>query len=490
MADRAYHRARIEDPGRFRPDSFRSKWIADGVLVVVGKRPRARKTEAQAILFDKAKFTPDDARAWIHTHGYTAKRWDWGNPDAMIVNNPDVARRLREHAEDLQKIARELQGNPKRQTPRETPPPPAAHNPVPIHGKGSGKEILAAARAHKMHAVRWRSPTQGEILSVRGGRWTEFRSRLLAMIRAEGGRVVRWYRYRANPLDRAALEDAIRDLARALRAMERTPHPDCGEAKRMVAAARDAIGRARAAVRNPAEPDEAEEWTEPQTHLDEALAHLDQLDRQADATAEQLGVIRQHIEDAIAALPDDEPADDEDHDPRAAADARNPCAPARNAPPVRQLVQLGDVLELRLSDGRAWTWGPGERAMLVSPGIEKDSAGRGRIIVARLVKVRPVPEGKGPHKTSERTYETWAARLPKSAEARIADVPGPDEFNEPVGRLASIVYRSDKWQTRRRGVSYVHDFGPDKLPQLVAGPRGSFEIRGGAFRVTARGIVG
>jgi len=155
--------------------------------------------------------------------------------------------------------------------------------------------------------------------------------------------------------------------------------------------------------------------------------------------------------------------------------AKNPAAP-------RQLVRLGDILELRMADGSTHKWARGERAMLVSPGVEKSSAGRASIIIAGVKSARPAP--RGPHKTSERTHETWHGALPTGA--KVADIPGPDEFQRAAGRVKAIVYYSLKWHDR---ASYIHEFKADALPGLFAGPRGTYEIRGGKFRVTARGIV-
>jgi hypothetical protein len=161
-------------------------------------------------------------------------------------------------------------------------------------------------------------------------------------------------------------------------------------------------------------------------------------------------------------------------------------SPKKNPPPPRQLVRLGDVLEVHLASGKGYRWKKGEAAMLVSPGLEKDSRGRGRLVLSPLRGARPAG-GKGPHKTSERTYETWHGKLPKAKKSQIADVPGPDEFGKTIGQVKAIVYSSTKWQTKP--ASYIHEFEAP-LPTLYAGPVGTFEIRGGGFRVTARGIVG
>lgn len=161
-----------------------------------------------------------------------------------------------------------------------------------------------------------------------------------------------------------------------------------------------------------------------------------------------------------------------------------------NPPGPRQLVRLADVLSLEFTDGRTYNFprssGP---ALLVEPGVEKESAGKARIVIAFL---NDAEKGAPPHKTSERTFETWMSRLPRSAESLSADVPGFDEFREHIGTIRQIRYRSDKWSPpgRRAPHDYFHDFGPKALPDCHRGPRRSFMLSGGAFRITARGIVG
>lgn len=158
----------------------------------------------------------------------------------------------------------------------------------------------------------------------------------------------------------------------------------------------------------------------------------------------------------------------------------------KNPPPPRQLVRLGDVLEIHLANGKGLRWGKGEAALLTQPGTEKEARGKGRLILAPLRAVKGTG-GAGPHKTSERTYETWHGKLPTASKSQVADVPGLDEFTKAIGQVKAVVYSSTKWQTR--AASYIHDFEAP-LPRLYAGPKGTYEIRGGGFRVTARGIVG
>jgi len=61
-------RERIKDPGLFQPDSFRSKEIAPGIRLIIGKLKGEDKTTAQSIRFDKNKFTLEQAKAWMEKH--------------------------------------------------------------------------------------------------------------------------------------------------------------------------------------------------------------------------------------------------------------------------------------------------------------------------------------------------------------------------------------------------------------------------------------
>ena len=62
------HAARVTNPDSFDPKSMRSKDISDGIRIVIGKKPGSETTETQAYRFDKTKFTPAQARAWLKDH--------------------------------------------------------------------------------------------------------------------------------------------------------------------------------------------------------------------------------------------------------------------------------------------------------------------------------------------------------------------------------------------------------------------------------------
>ena len=59
------HSARVKDPDSFQKDSFRRKNIAPGIDIVMGKPEGDDSMTAQAYRFDKEKFTPEEAKAWL-----------------------------------------------------------------------------------------------------------------------------------------------------------------------------------------------------------------------------------------------------------------------------------------------------------------------------------------------------------------------------------------------------------------------------------------
>lgn len=63
-----YHSARIKNPDLF--EEFATKEIADGIMIILGIRKSGGKkvSETQAYRFEKSKFTPQQARAWLKKH--------------------------------------------------------------------------------------------------------------------------------------------------------------------------------------------------------------------------------------------------------------------------------------------------------------------------------------------------------------------------------------------------------------------------------------
>lgn len=172
------------------------------------------------------------------------------------------------------------------------------------------------------------------------------------------------------------------------------------------------------------------------------------------------------------------------------ANANAPGPKRRNPPAPRQLVQIGTLRGLEFADGTRMEWSVRERwPLLADPGAEKGSRGR-----LRLYAVPPSPRHRSehePHKTSARTFETWHDFQPR--QTYTLDVPLADEFRTPLGRVKAIIYRSDKWQPGR-AVDYIHRFTAGAEPEASAkGERTrpeAVQLAGGAWRLTARGLVG
>ena len=62
------HAARIADPDSFIKDSFRTKEIAPGITLILGKKTGGGSMETQAYRFDKDTFTEEEARKWLKDH--------------------------------------------------------------------------------------------------------------------------------------------------------------------------------------------------------------------------------------------------------------------------------------------------------------------------------------------------------------------------------------------------------------------------------------
>lgn len=66
------HAARLVEPGRFDPDSFRREndKFGDGIHAIFGKLKGEDAMTLQAIRFDAGMFTADEARKWLEEHDY------------------------------------------------------------------------------------------------------------------------------------------------------------------------------------------------------------------------------------------------------------------------------------------------------------------------------------------------------------------------------------------------------------------------------------
>lgn len=70
------HSARITSPKRYRKRSFRSKRIAKGVRLIMGKQCASCPMETQAVRFDACEFSPSEARAWLKRHGMAPVKFE------------------------------------------------------------------------------------------------------------------------------------------------------------------------------------------------------------------------------------------------------------------------------------------------------------------------------------------------------------------------------------------------------------------------------
>ena len=62
------HAARMADPGDFVPSTFRSKTVAPGLRLILGRKTKNGPMEVQAYRFDREKFTAAEARKWLADH--------------------------------------------------------------------------------------------------------------------------------------------------------------------------------------------------------------------------------------------------------------------------------------------------------------------------------------------------------------------------------------------------------------------------------------
>lgn len=66
------HSARMKNPDRFVEGSFRTKKIATGVTIIIGKLKGSDTMTTQAYRFDKSVFTPEQAKEWLKSHSIMA----------------------------------------------------------------------------------------------------------------------------------------------------------------------------------------------------------------------------------------------------------------------------------------------------------------------------------------------------------------------------------------------------------------------------------
>lgn len=143
-------------------------------------------------------------------------------------------------------------------------------------------------------------------------------------------------------------------------------------------------------------------------------------------------------------------------------------------------AELGRVVELRVEaeDGQTYAhrwksarprllWSPQQRCLVWVMGADLENRQRGAVRT----------DG------AARSFERWAAR--DAVQTGTITVPaGP---LKRLGRAVSIIYISDKWDTRgKAGKRYIHEF--TSRPGAY-NHRAVFAVRGGRLTVTERGIV-
>lgn len=64
------HAARLNDPVKYSAMRRENNAFGPGIHVIWGKRKTDGKMEIQAIRFDSAKFTVEQAKKWLKDHGY------------------------------------------------------------------------------------------------------------------------------------------------------------------------------------------------------------------------------------------------------------------------------------------------------------------------------------------------------------------------------------------------------------------------------------
>lgn len=466
MPRRAYnarteHAARLAPPGEFRERSFRRKRIAPGVALVIGKRPGATATEAQSVRFDAQKFTPTQAREWLARYGYTPIGFDAANPSGAAsspANPPKTWEAFRTHVE------RSL-------------------------GRATRLEADAAdIRTQLGRVLRVGIPTE------------EDRALANAEIAA------------SSAVDNATfLDESIRELRRELVGNPPAPsNPENADASNPVPGDPFVL-RAMVREAHRRRMHGASWYTRSGTPMfttGPAGEPAAEFKRRHTAYLERVGgkLNRWHL---YRGNPENEADDGDDLEayrfppllgPNAHAAVATAIAVAPDVPPApnpRTLDQLGQARQLDVTiaggDGavRRYRWSIRDDWRVLTPaGAEHLPAGSGRLFLVppppASASVEPAPkDGAG-----VATFVEWHQFEPR--EAISTDVPGVSDFAARLGTAIGIVYRSDKWQPGDP-LDYEHPFKPSEPPEVwiigtAEAPRAVL-VRGGAFRVTARGLV-
>jgi len=96
------HSARVKDPGAFEPDSFRRKTLSPGVAAIMGRLKGETTMTVQAYRFAKAKFTAEQAKAWLKEHDVKGGTFEAAKEEKAIE---DIA------ALDIPELEEPIQGS-------------------------------------------------------------------------------------------------------------------------------------------------------------------------------------------------------------------------------------------------------------------------------------------------------------------------------------------------------------------------------------------
>lgn len=107
------HSARIVDPEEFEKNSFRTKEVAPGVSIIVGKKTGSNSMSVQAYRFDAAKFSFEQVKTWLKKHEITPTETSKAtgnhsetpfNPSAIIQTSENLAKAFGGSNESLKSL--------------------------------------------------------------------------------------------------------------------------------------------------------------------------------------------------------------------------------------------------------------------------------------------------------------------------------------------------------------------------------------------------
>ncbi len=80
------HAARLVDPEKFDPDSFRrvNDKFGDGIHAIFGKLKGEDSMTLQAVRFDADKFTAEEAKKWLKEHDYDPIEFEEAGPQKAL----------------------------------------------------------------------------------------------------------------------------------------------------------------------------------------------------------------------------------------------------------------------------------------------------------------------------------------------------------------------------------------------------------------------